>query len=123
MCSWPPCYWRQESCDAADGHCAHLSPVSKAVDPQSEVAAPSIVGFNELPVGVEDRSAVLILMHAGMAPAKVRSKAVVLGVPRLCARTFRELSLTSTGQACGCYGDASVQTLDGMQPMLTWRLP
>ena len=97
MCSWPPCYWRQESCDAADGHCAHLSPVSKAVDPQSEVAAPSIVGFNELPVGVEDRSAVLILMHAGMAPAKVRSKAVVLGVPRLCARSIMlSLELTVT---------------------------
>ena len=64
---------------------AHLSPVSKAVDSQSEIAARSVVGLDELPVAVKDCSAVLILVHAGMAPAKVRSKAIVHSVPRLYA--------------------------------------
>ena len=66
---------------------AYLGPVSKAINAQGEVAARSIVGLDELRIAVEDASAVLVLREAGMAPAVVRSKAIVSSIPRLCTKS------------------------------------
>lgn len=76
---------------------AYLGPVSKAVDAQGEVAAGCVVRLDELAVAVEDGPAVLVLVHAGVAPPKVCRKPIVRGIPRLCARSIMlSLKLTVT---------------------------
>ena len=42
------------------------------------------MGVNELPVAVEDGPAVLILVHTGVAPPEVSSKAVIESIASLC---------------------------------------